>query len=79
MKATIVSTTEVVEIVDPTGRPCQARVWEGVSANGVRFTSYITQVQVAKNQDNAEFERDLGEHKPPSAATKRAIDMRMVL
>lgn len=35
MKATVSSTTEVVEIVDIKGNRCLARVWEGVSEKGI--------------------------------------------
>ena len=79
MKATIESTTEIVEISDPRGRRAFARVWEGVTAGGVPFTAYITTVQVRTDQKNYEFERELQEHKPPSADTMRAIDLRFVL
>jgi len=79
MKATITSTTEVVEIKDPQGRPCLARVWEGVSAAGVPFTAYLTMVQVHRNDDNSQFEAELQERNPPEPATRRAIDLRMIL
>ena len=79
MKASIESTTEVVEIRDPSGRPANARVWEGVTAAGVRFTAYITCVQVLKTDDCEEFVRDLQEHKRPDASTVRAIDLRFVI
>lgn len=79
MQATITSTTEVVEIKDPQGRRCLARVWEGVSAAGVPFTAYLTMVQVHKDDDNSQFEAELTEHKAPEPATRRAIDLRFVL
>jgi hypothetical protein len=55
----------------------KARVWEGVTEGGVRFTAYIPIVQVHKGDDNSQFERELSEHKPPEDWTKRAIDARM--
>ncbi len=79
MKASIESTTEVVEISDPSGRRASARVWEGVTAGGVRFTAYITCVQVLTKDQNDEFARDLQEHKRPDASTQRAIDLRFVI
>lgn len=77
MKATITSTDQIVPI-SKDGR-VQARVWEGVTEGGVRFTAYIANIQVLTTDDNAEFERALREHKTPDVATQRAIDMRMII
>lgn len=77
MKATITSTDKVV-LLDKEGK-VQARVWEGLAENGVRFTAYIALVQVNSADDNREFERQLQDHKAPSPVTARAIDMRMIL
>lgn len=85
MKATIQSTDQIVAINGSSGPPLHqtrqvmARVWEGVSEGGVRFTAYIPIVQVASKDDNAEFERELSECKPPDASTLRAIDMRFII
>ena len=79
MKATIVSTTAVVEISDPQGRRCLARAWEGVTENGAHFVAYITNVQVHKAEQHGEFERDLMDNKLPSPDAQRAIDLRFVL
>lgn len=84
MKATIESTDVIVESV-PTYGPCEradvhARVWEGVTENGVEFVAYIMTLQVRTEADNSAFERELIEHhKKPSAATQRAINLRHVL
>jgi hypothetical protein len=80
MKATITSTDQIVD-VKAVGHPgmTKARVWEGATEGGVRFTAYIPVVQVHKGDDNSQFERELSEHKPPEDWTKRAIDARMVL
>lgn len=77
MKATIESTGVIVEL-DQAGK-VKARVWEGVTAQGVAFVAYIPVVQVRTNADQAEFERELQEHKVPELRTARAIDLRMVL
>lgn len=74
MKATIVSTDQLVEI-DALAKPVEtgnadrtklqptrrvlARAWEGLTENGVRFVAYVAIVQAATKDDNAEFERDL--------------------
>lgn len=79
MKATITSVDKIVDI-KAIGHPgmTKARVWEGVTEGGVRFTAYIPLVQVFKGDDNSQFERELSEHKPPEDWTMRAIDARMV-
>ncbi|MDO8534228.1 MAG: hypothetical protein Q7S17_05745 [Xanthobacteraceae bacterium] len=79
MKASITSTNQVVEMKDLQGRAYTARVWEGESEGGVKFTAYIPTVQVARDADNSVFERELSEHVAPRADTMRAIDMRFVL
>lgn len=80
MKAQITSTDQIVDVA-AIGFPgkTKARVWEGVTEGGVRFTAYIPIVQVHKSDDNSVFERELSEHKPPEPWTQRAIDMRMIL
>lgn len=80
MKAQIISTDQIVTVkaIGFEGRT-KARVWEGVTEGGVKFTAYIPIVQVHKDHDNTVFERELSEHKPPEDWTKRAIDARMIL
>ena len=80
MKATITSTDRIVPIktVD-LNEKMMARVWEGVTEAGVPFTAYIPIVQVHKSADNAQFEAELTEHKPPSTDTLKAIDARLIL
>lgn len=79
MRASIESTTEVVTIRDIDGNTCKARVWAGLSETGVRFTAYITTVQVARSEDNSQFERDLLQHAQPDAETRRAIELRFII
>jgi hypothetical protein len=79
MKASIKSTDQVVTIRDPAGAKALARAWEGVTEDGIPFVAYITMVQVRSSERHEEFERDLQEHKPASAETLRAIDMRFIL
>lgn len=43
----------------------QCRVWEGVTAGGVPCKLFIHRIAVAKDQDSAEFERELAEQLPP--------------
>ncbi|WKA31584.1 hypothetical protein [Bradyrhizobium roseum] len=80
MKATIESTDCIVEISDPSGRRASARVWEGVTEGGVKFTAYITQTQVRAGAGReAEFNRDLIRSGRPSVETAKAIDHRYVV
>lgn len=81
MKATIESTDTIVDSVPSPGGPrnVPARVWEGVTEEGVEFVAYITCMQVRGDADNSEFERELTEHRKTGAQTKRAIDMRHVI
>lgn len=80
MKAKIESTDQIVDIkaIGHAGMT-KARVWEGMTEAGVRFTAYIPVVQVHKQDDNTQFERELSEHKPPEDWTLRAINARMIL
>lgn len=79
MKAQITSTDQIVEIdnVGGSGRT-KARVWEGVSEGGVPFVAYIPLVQVKRDEDNRQFERELIEHAPASRATLEAIEARFL-
>lgn len=79
MKAAITSTDQIVDI-PAIGHPgmTQARVWEGITERGVRFTAYIPFVQVHRQDDNSQFERDLCESKSPEDWTRRAIEARFV-
>lgn len=77
MKATIESTTEIVDVTQD-GR-VKARVWEGKTERGVPFVAYIVFVQSKSADDNAEFVRDLLECKVPTPETLKAIDARMIL
>ena len=74
MRATIESTDQIAIM----GKAGRTRVWEGVTENGVKFVAYVSMVQVADVEDQAEFERDLTENKPASAETMKAIDARML-
>lgn len=80
MKATITSTDRVVDVSDQHGRRAAARVWEGETESGIKFTAYITQVQVRAGQRReAEFNRELVQSGAPSAETIEAIDLRYVI
>lgn len=73
MKITIESTSKIVEL---NGVP--ARVWEGKTESGIPVHCYVTRIAVERDQDGSEFERELQEHRAPSAAIE-AIPLRMIL
>lgn len=77
MKVHLQSTDKVVELV-VNGVAVPARVWEGVTENGVPLHAFVTRVAVLNRLDHAEFERDLLEQRAPSAAAA-AIPARLVL
>jgi hypothetical protein len=79
MKATIESTTAVVEMQDQHGRPFAARVWQGATERGVEFTAYISIVQVRREDDTAQFDAELRESPAPGPTTQRAIDRRFII
>lgn len=73
MRITLESTTKMVEV---NGVP--ARIWEGTTESGIPIHAYITRVAVETNQNQAEFERELNQHRAPSPAVQ-AISLRLVL
>lgn len=54
MKLTIQSTTKIVEL---NGIP--ARIWEGVSEQGIPVHCFITRIAVADGDDQELFEKEL--------------------
>jgi hypothetical protein len=73
MKITIESTSKIVEI---NGVP--ARVWEGQTDSGIPVYCYVTRIVAPKNENLAQFERELLEQRQPSVAAQ-AIPLRLVL
>lgn len=77
MKVTLESTEKVVQIV-VNGTSVPARIWEGKSKKGIACHAYITRIAVANNDDSSEFEKDLTEHKAPTAEIAQ-IPLRLIL
>jgi hypothetical protein len=77
MKVTLESTTKIVTL-EVNGQRVPARIWEGHTPNGVACHAYITRIAVHNDDDSSEFERDLQEHKPPTAAVA-AIPLSLIL
>lgn len=61
MRITAESTEKIVHV-----NGVLARVWEATTADGVECYLFVTRVAVKRDADNAQFERELIEHKPPS-------------
>ncbi len=73
MKVTLESTTRIVNV---NGIDC--RVWEGETASGIYVQALIPRIAAFKEGDLSEFERELQEQKPPSAAAE-AFPLRMII
>jgi len=73
VKVQLESTEKIVEL---NGVP--ARVWEGHTEAGVPCHAYVTRIAVSDSVDTTEFERELQEHRPPSAEIA-AMRLRLVL
>ncbi len=73
MQVQLESTEKVVTL---NGVP--ARIWEGHTAAGVRCHAYVTRIAVSDSDDVSQFERELQEHRAPSAEIA-AIPLRLVL
>jgi len=78
MKIEIESTSKIVYLNEKSLRGIPARIWEGKTESGIPVHCYVTRIAVAKDADVSEFERELQEHKPPSAEIE-AIPLRMIL
>ena len=79
MKVTLESTDKIVELKTAMGI-VPARIWEGVTANGIRCHAFITRIAVHQNDDASEFERELTEqHAPISPGLAGVYDSRLVL
>ena len=73
MKIEIESTTKIVHLNN-----VPARIWEGKTASGIPVHCYVTRIAIGKDAEASEFERELQEHKPPSAEIQ-GIPLRMIL
>lgn len=77
MKVTLESTDKIVHLTLGT-QTLPARIWEGVTAAGIPCHAFITRIGVHRDQDAAEFERDLQQHRTPSAPIA-AIPLSLIL
>jgi hypothetical protein len=67
VKITIESTSKLVELRTGAGGVLPARVWEGQTESGVPVHCFITRIAVHKHRDTSQFDRELQEHRAPSA------------
>lgn len=73
MRINLESTTHIVEL---NGVP--ARIWEGHTDSGIPVHCYVTRIAVAGQHEQTQFQRELQEHKAPSAEIA-AIPLRLIL
>lgn len=71
MMRIVMTATDVITTLD--GVEC--RLWEGVTANGVRCKVFVHRVAVHNDDDQSQFERELQEQLPPG----RHVPLRSVL
>ena len=67
MKITIESTSKIVQLDGANGR-MPARVWQGHTESGIPVHCFVTLVAVERNEDTSQFDSELQEQAPPSAA-----------
>lgn len=77
MEVNLESTSKIVTIVKD-GAEIPARVWEGVTAKGVKVQALITRIAAQQDQDLSQFEAELSETCAPSAEVQ-AFPLRMIL
>jgi hypothetical protein len=78
MRITLEQTTKIVSLVTPTGT-VPARIWEGTTAGGIPIHCFVTRVCVHKDEDHAEFERELQEARAPTRLVDDTYPARLVL
>jgi hypothetical protein len=77
MKVTIESTDKIVTLV-VNGTDVPARIWEGKTDSGIPVHCYVTRIAVHEGQDQAQFKRELQEHRAPTPEIA-AIPLRMII
>jgi hypothetical protein len=77
MKIEIESTSRIVQ-VENNGASVPCRVWEGRTESGIEVQCLIVRIAASKDADLSQFERELEEQRPPSAAVQ-AFPLRMIL
>lgn len=85
MKITVESTTQIVELVTPSGGVVNARVWQGKTENGTPVQLFVTRIapEIPKSHPDidrltADFERELQRQADPRPSVQ-AIPLRMII
>lgn len=86
MKATLESTTKIVNLIQRTpmsgggtiGVEVPCRIWEGTTEPGVKFHAYIPRVAVLEGEDARQFEAELESCKTPSPEVE-GIPLRLII
>jgi hypothetical protein len=78
MKITVESTDKVVNLFRGSGQELACRIWEGYSENGVPVQCMIVRVAAPVECNQAEFEHDLEETRPPQMQPE-IFPLRLVL
>ncbi len=76
MQIELQSTSLVVKILH-NGAEVPARVWEGVTATGIKVQALVTRIAVEQTDNQAQFDRELEKHREPPAVC--AFPLRMFL
>lgn len=76
MKVTLEATDRIENIRPSSDGRVPARIWKGKTESGIEVVCWISVVQVSKDADNAQFERELSEIKVERELV--SFDMRMV-
>jgi hypothetical protein len=77
MEVCLESTSKIVIIVKD-GVEIPARVWESVTAAGVKVQALITRIAAHRDQDLKQFEAELSETRAPSTEVQM-FPLRMIL
>jgi hypothetical protein len=79
MTVTLHSTTKIVNLDNHrSGQTIECRIWEGATESGIACHAYIPRIAVHQYLDASQFETELKEQRPPTAAVL-AIPLRLVL
>lgn len=65
------------KLIDVNG--IQSRLWQGKTESGIPITCLIVRIAVNAEADQAEFEKELLETRPPSAEADKAFPARLVV
>lgn len=78
MRITVDSTDKLVTLFQGTSRELLCRIWEGATEHGVPVQCMIIRVAAPVEFNQAEFEHDLQETRPPQMQPE-AFPLKMVI